>query len=117
MEFRFELPATFGVGRSKLGALGHIYPDIQGRWLSKQNDFQIHKITSAVAIFLTCQMWGAGAQITTLAFDKLSFGKFEYNFQGSAHKLLLILLINKNKSSPRKSFLGTLARHIRVRMR
>ena len=28
-EFRFELPAKFGVGRSKLGVPGHIYPEIK----------------------------------------------------------------------------------------
>ena len=31
-EFTFELPAKFGVGRSKLGDPGHIYPKIKGQW-------------------------------------------------------------------------------------
>ena len=28
-DFRFELPAKFGVGRSKLWVPGHIYPEIK----------------------------------------------------------------------------------------
>ena len=27
-------PAKFGVGRSKLGVPGHIYPEIKGQWLN-----------------------------------------------------------------------------------
>ena len=33
-EFRFELSAKFGVGRSKLGVPGHIHPEIKGQWLN-----------------------------------------------------------------------------------
>ena len=32
-DFIFELPAKFGVGRSKLGGSGQIYPEIKGWWL------------------------------------------------------------------------------------
>ena len=32
-DFRFELPAKFGAGRSKLGVPGHVYPEIKGQWL------------------------------------------------------------------------------------
>ena len=31
---RFELFAKFGVGGSKPGVTGHIYPEIQGQWLN-----------------------------------------------------------------------------------
>ena len=34
MEFRFELPAKFGVGRSKFGTPGDMYPEIKGQWLN-----------------------------------------------------------------------------------
>ena len=30
----FELPAKFGVGKSKLGVPEPIYPEIKGRWLN-----------------------------------------------------------------------------------
>ena len=29
-----ELPAKFGVRKSKLGGSGHIYPEIKGRWVN-----------------------------------------------------------------------------------
>ena len=32
--FRFELPAKFGVGWSKLGVSGHMYPEIKSQWLN-----------------------------------------------------------------------------------
>ena len=40
MEFRFELPAKFGVGRSNLGVPGHVHPDIKGQWLKIFFDFR-----------------------------------------------------------------------------
>ena len=48
-DFRFELPAKFGVGRSKLGVRGHIYPEIKGRWLFFLT-FEVAKL-----FFLSCQ--------------------------------------------------------------
>ena len=33
-ELRFDLPAKFGVGKSKLEAPEYIYPEIKGRWLN-----------------------------------------------------------------------------------
>ena len=33
-EFRFELPAKYGFGKSKLRVPGDIYPEIKGRWLN-----------------------------------------------------------------------------------
>ena len=33
MDLRSELPAKFGVCRSKLGVPGHIHPEIKVRWL------------------------------------------------------------------------------------
>ena len=34
MDVKFELPAKSEVGKSKLGVLGHIYPEIKCQWLN-----------------------------------------------------------------------------------
>ena len=53
-ESRFELPAKFGVGRSKLGGSGHIYPEIKGRWLNYY--FFLKMANGEIKFFLTCHM-------------------------------------------------------------
>ena len=50
-ELRFELLAKFGVGKSKLGVPGRIYPEIKSRWLIL---FLLSRWRNS--IFLTCQL-------------------------------------------------------------
>ena len=53
-EFRFELPAKFGVGKSKLGVPEHIYPEIKDRWLNFF--FLIFEVAKLKFFFLTCHL-------------------------------------------------------------
>ena len=62
MEFRFELPAKFGVGKSKLGVPEYIYPEIKGRWFN----YIFFTFEVAKLIFLTCHIQNGTVHIGVL---------------------------------------------------